>query len=100
MALDSSNTFFQCFIKMKKTIDFISVASFLSVGIVVFNLNCRKDNQIENKVAVNFWHSFVASTIRPDDCRTKETRHRRAHERAVFHIHHLFVAGEDMGAGT
>lgn len=35
--------------------------------------------------------SLVASTIRPDDCRTKETCHRRAHERAVFRIHHLFV---------
>lgn len=32
-----------------------------------------------------------ASTIRPDDCRTKETSHRRAHEKAVFRIHHLFV---------
>lgn len=34
---------------------------------------------------------LVASTIRPDDCRTKETSHRRAHEKTVFHIHHLFV---------
>jgi hypothetical protein len=37
---------------------------------------------------------FLASTIRPDDARTKETRHQRAHENAVFRIHHLFVAGE------
>ena len=36
---------------------------------------------------------LVASTIRPLDPRTKETRHRRAHEKAVFRIHHLFVAG-------
>jgi len=36
---------------------------------------------------------LVASTIRPDDCRTKETRHRRAHEKAVFRVHHLFVTG-------
>jgi hypothetical protein len=35
--------------------------------------------------------SLVASTIRPDDRRTKETTHRRAHERAIFRIHHLFV---------
>jgi hypothetical protein len=39
---------------------------------------------------------FLASTIRPDDARTKETRHRRAHESAVFRIHHLFVAGESQ----
>jgi len=38
-----------------------------------------------------------ASTIRPDDCRTKETRHHRAHEKAVFRIHHLFVAGVHVG---
>lgn len=31
------------------------------------------------------------STIRPDDCRTRETRHYRTHEKAVFHIHHLFL---------
>ncbi len=37
---------------------------------------------------------FVPSTIRPDDLRTKETSHRRAHETAVFRIHHLFVAGD------
>jgi len=34
---------------------------------------------------------LVASTIRPDDRRAKETRHHRAHEKAVFCIHHLFV---------
>jgi len=34
---------------------------------------------------------FVASTIRPDDPRTKETVHRRVNDKAVFHIHHLFV---------
>jgi hypothetical protein len=34
---------------------------------------------------------FVSSTIRPGDCRTKETIHRRAHEKTVFLIHHLFV---------
>lgn len=37
---------------------------------------------------------FLASTIRPDDPRTKETRHRRTHEKAVFRIHHLFVSGQ------
>jgi hypothetical protein len=36
---------------------------------------------------------FVASAIRPDDPRTKETHHRRPHENATFRIHHLFVAG-------
>jgi hypothetical protein len=40
---------------------------------------------------------FIASTIRPDDPRTKETRHRRAHETAVFRIQHLFAAGESQG---
>jgi hypothetical protein len=37
---------------------------------------------------------LFSSTIRPDDCRTKETHHLRMHEKAVFRIHHLFVAGE------
>lgn len=36
---------------------------------------------------------FATSTIRPADPRTRETRHRRAHEKAVFRIHHLFVNG-------
>ena len=40
---------------------------------------------------------FLASTIRPDDPRIKETRHCRAHETAVFRIHHVFVAGENQG---
>lgn len=40
--------------------------------------------------------SFRISTIRPDDPRTKETQHYRAHEKAVFRIHHLFVAAEDQ----
>jgi len=40
---------------------------------------------------------FLASTIRPADALTKETRHRRAHETAVFRIHHIFVAGECEG---
>lgn len=39
---------------------------------------------------------FVASTIRPDDPRTKETSHFRAHEKAAFSIHHLFVAGREF----
>ncbi len=61
------------------------------------------ENNIRNRLAelrMDKNGGFVASTIRPDDCRTKETRHRRAHERAVFCIHHLFVTGEDMGAGS
>lgn len=33
-----------------------------------------------------------ASLIRPDDCRVKETRHHRVDEKAVFCIHHIFVA--------
>lgn len=37
---------------------------------------------------------LLASTVRPDDPRTKETRHRRAHENAVFCIHHLFLTGQ------
>ena len=36
---------------------------------------------------------FLTSTIRPDDPHTQETRHRRAHEKAIFRIHHLFVSG-------
>jgi len=41
---------------------------------------------------------FVASTIRSDDAQTKETHHRRAHEKALFRIHHLFVSGANQGA--
>lgn len=37
---------------------------------------------------------FLSSSIRPDDPSTKETHHRRAHETALFHIHHLFMKGE------
>lgn len=40
--------------------------------------------------------SLVASTIRPDDSRTKETCHHRTREKAVFRIHHLFVAGKGI----
>ena len=40
---------------------------------------------------------FLASTIRPADPLTKETHHTRAHEMAVFRIHHLFAAGESQG---
>lgn len=34
---------------------------------------------------------LTASKILPNDCRTKETSHHRAHEQEVFRIHHLFV---------
>lgn len=34
---------------------------------------------------------LVASTIRPEDSRARETIHHRAHEEALFHIHHLFM---------
>lgn len=41
---------------------------------------------------------FVASKIRPGDCRVKETHHHREHEQGiVFCIHHLFVTGEGSG---
>jgi hypothetical protein len=54
------------------------------------------ENNIRNRLAelrIDKNGGFVASTIRPDDPRTKETSHRRAHEKAVFRIHHLFVTG-------
>jgi hypothetical protein len=35
--------------------------------------------------------SLIASTIRPEDPRAKETHHRRTHEKTVFRIHHLFL---------
>ena len=41
---------------------------------------------------------FLASSIRPDDPRSKETRHRRAHEATIFRIHHLFMAGDRNGS--
>jgi hypothetical protein len=34
---------------------------------------------------------FLASAIRPNDRRIKETRHHRAHEKEIFRIHHLFM---------
>lgn len=37
-------------------------------------------------------NEFIASTIRPHDTRTRETHHKRVHEKVVFRIHHLFVA--------
>lgn len=41
---------------------------------------------------------LAASTIRPDDRRTKETLHYRAHDRGtVFRIHHLFLSDEGIG---
>jgi hypothetical protein len=40
---------------------------------------------------------FLVSTARPDDPRTKETLHRRAHEKVVFRIHHLFMVGDATG---
>lgn len=40
---------------------------------------------------------FIASAIRPNDPKTKETHHRRSHENAVFRIHHLFVGAEGTG---
>ena len=43
---------------------------------------------------------LLPSTVRPHDPRTRETRHRRAHEDAVFRIHHLFMAGERGDVGT
>jgi len=57
------------------------------------------ENNIRNRLSelrMDKNGSLVASTIRPDDCRTKETHHRRAHEKAFFCIHHLFVAGENI----
>jgi len=50
--------------------------------------NIRK-RRAELRMAKN--SSFIASTIRPDDPRAKETRHRRAHENTLFRIHHLFL---------
>ena len=58
------------------------------------------EKNIRNRLAVLRMDKnggFVTSTIRPDDPRTKETNHRRAHEKPVFRIHHLFLAGEDIG---
>lgn len=61
----------------------------------------RAMNNVENNIRsrctqlrMDKYGGLLASTVRPDDPRTKETRHRRTHERAVFLIHHLFVAGE------
>ena len=58
------------------------------------------ENNIRNRLSelrMDKNGGLVASTIRPDDRRTKETCHRRAHEKPVFRIHHLFVAGESIG---
>lgn len=36
---------------------------------------------------------FLPSSVRPNDSFAKETHHRRSHETAVCHIHHLFMSG-------
>ncbi len=57
------------------------------------------ENNIHNRLAelrMDKNGGLVASTIRPDDYKTKETRHSRAYENAVFRIHHLFVTGEEI----
>ncbi len=36
---------------------------------------------------------FLPSSVRPEDPSAKETYHRRGHEKALFHIHHLFMEG-------
>ncbi len=59
------------------------------------NIRSRVDELRMDKNA-----GFLASTIRPDDPRVKETRHRRAHEVVVFRIHHVFLAGERHGAAA
>jgi hypothetical protein len=60
----------------------------------------RAMKNVENNIRRRFTElrmdksgGFTASTIRAGDPRTKETRHRRAHETDFFRIHHLFVAG-------
>ena len=54
------------------------------------------ENNIRNRRAelrMDKNSGFVTSTIRPDDVRTKETRHSREHAITIFRIHHLFVSG-------
>ncbi|MBN1575661.1 MAG: hypothetical protein JW913_03865 [Chitinispirillaceae bacterium] len=46
-----------------------------------------------SKLRMNNNDGLRTSTIRPDDCRTKETNHQRAIETSIFRIHHLFVSG-------
>ena len=46
-----------------------------------------------SELRMNNNDGLLISTIRPDDCRTKETHHRRMNETSIFCIHHLFVAG-------
>ena len=38
--------------------------------------------------------NFLASSVRPNDARARETRHRRASHTEPFLIHHLFMAGD------
>ncbi len=38
--------------------------------------------------------AFSTSTVRPDDSRIRETRHRRANDAPDFTIHHLFMAAD------
>lgn len=45
------------------------------------------------KLGMNSPGGFLTSSMRPDDAWTKETHHRRGHEITLFHIHHLFMAG-------
>jgi hypothetical protein len=53
------------------------------------------ENNIRNRLAelrMGNGRGFIDSSIRPSDHRTKETHHHREGEKAVFRIHHLFVA--------
>jgi hypothetical protein len=53
----------------------------------------RRIREWIKQLRINADGGFVASTVRPDDPRAKETHHRRRDEKAIFRIHHLFMAG-------
>ena len=43
------------------------------------------------KLGMDASEGFLSSSVRPDDPSAKETLHRRSHETALFHMHHLFM---------
>jgi hypothetical protein len=52
------------------------------------------DNNIRNRLSelrMDKDSGLTASSIRPNDHRARETCHHRTHDKAFFHIHHLFV---------
>ena len=88
---------------MQRFVDGKYARSVLHGAMLAYVLDGNVDRAIRNieknirnrlsELRMNNNSGFVASIIYPDDRRIKETLHFRVHEKAVFRIHHLFLAG-------